>query len=200
MSAETLRRASGRMIARLVTMLAIIGLAGCASSEVPITSATPQKPDAQLIGMWRADAFDDADGEVELFKISRLADGRLVLEDGARKGPPEAEEMLAVITAEIGGSRYASIGALDAKEPRTHYFLVRYEVVSKDRLQLYIATFEKLEQAARDGWIEGKRQPDRHMETFSLKADTRGLREFIFRHGREVFAEPGIVLERAPAE
>jgi hypothetical protein len=183
-----------------VFLMAILGLAGCASSEVPITSATPQKPDARLIGMWRADAFNDAEGEVELFKVSRLSDGRLVLEDGARKGPPEAEEMLAVITAEISGSHFASIGALDAKEPRTHYFLVRYEVVSKDRLQLYIATMERLEQAVRNGWIDGKRQPDRHLETFPLKADAKGLREFIVRHGREVFSEPGIVLERVPAE
>ncbi len=177
-----------------------IGMAGCASSEVPITAATPQEPDTRLIGLWRGDVFNDADNKVELFKISRLADGRLVLEDGARQGPPEAEETLVLITAEIAGSHYASIGALDPEEPRTNYFLVRYDMPSRDSLQLHTTSIERLEAAVRSGWIDGQRQPDRHFDTFKLKADAGRLREFIGKHGREVFADSGPLLERVRAD
>lgn len=194
------RAAALHLIARWAVSLAVVYLAGCASSEVPITAAAPQEPDARLIGTWRADAFNDAEDEIELFKISRLPDGKLALEDGARKGPPEAEEMLDVITAEISGLHYASIGALDATDQWSHYLLVRYEVLSKDRIQLYIATMERLEDSVRSGWIKGKRMPDRHFETFSLMADAGRLRQFIVKHGREVFAETGPVLERVPPD
>lgn len=185
---------------RQALILAVIMLAGCASSEVPITAATPQEPDPRLVGLWRGDAFDDADGEVELFQIIKISDGSLTLREGPADDPAEREEILAVTTAEIAGAHYASIGAFDPADPRTNYLLVRYELVTEDRLQVYFASIEHLEAASRKGWIDGARQADRHFETYQLKAGARRLRKFIAAHGREVFADAGPLLERVRSD
>ena len=183
---------------RGILALIAVALAGCASSPIPITASTPQPPDDRLVGLWQGDVAADADDEIERFRITRLTGDKLALEDGGPQAARGPDHTLEVVTAEISGSHYASIGSLDAGS--THYLLLRYELVSEDRLQIYLAGGERFDDAVRRGWVSGRKQPDRHFETFALEADERQLRQFIADHGREVFADAGPLLERVRAD
>lgn len=188
---------------RWLAAVLCMSLAGCGSVEVPLTAPGRQAPDEGLLGTWRMLLTDDMGEPAEeddiLLSISRVPGGNLALQDGTPGSPASADDTAELITAEIRGAHYASVGVRGDGGPAI-YTVVRYEYVNADRVQLYLASVDRLEDAVRRGWIKGERRPDRHFETMALDANATQLRSFITAHGRKVYVEGGPVLERVSAD
>jgi hypothetical protein len=181
-------------LAPVVCLLLVLALSGCAISHVPITAATPQPADQRMTGTWRA-IIDDEEEDAELHVITALPNGRLQVTTESSHSMA-TQERFEVITADIGGRLYGSATLQDPEGQPPRYVLFAYEHESPDRVQIYIALLEQLEEAARLKRIAGKRVPDRHFDSFELKSDARELRAFVKAHGARIFSWKGPVLER----
>ncbi len=170
-----------------------LGLSACTLSPVPITAAEPQPADPRLIGTWRVTIDED----VEIHRISALPNGRLRVK-AASEPPQDSDEEFEVITAEIGGALYGSATSQDPEIKRPRFILFRYEHERPDRVQLFAAPMDALEEAVRLRRIEGSRVRDRHMESFELSSGAEELRGFVTQHGARVFSSKGPILERLP--
>jgi hypothetical protein len=183
----------------VVCLLLMLGLSACTASPVPITAARPQPADPRLLGTWRATLNEGEPGdEVEdegIHIVSALPNGRLLVTEKPRH-PDSAPEEFEVITADIAGGLYGSATAHDHEGKPPRYLVFRYEHESPDRVQLYIALLETLEEAVRLKRITGKRVPDRHLDFFELESGAEDLRAFVRKHGKQVFSWKGPVLER----
>ena len=181
---------------RLALLLACLQLTACALSPVPITAEKPQAPDERLAGEWRSAIGGQ---EATLFSIALAADGQL-LGEVRDEGKPESQpERLQIITAQIAGKNYLSVIFVSEEKIPPQYLLLRYEPVSPQEVQIYIADYDLLADAVSRKQLAGELVKDRHMDSFQLAADASQLREFIAAHGTRVFHHKGPVLERVRA-
>jgi hypothetical protein len=180
---------------RPLIALACLQLAACTASEVPITPTRPQAADIRLLGNWRVVSVDEHGEDEDRLTVQRLPNGHLLVQDIPEQGSDPAERM-EVITARIGGEHYASIIATDGEQDPRSFVLLRYEHESRNRIQVYLALPDNLAEAARRNWIRGRKESNRHLDTFFIQANSAQLREFIAAHGRSVFSEKGPLLER----
>lgn len=181
---------------RWALLLACLPLAACTLSPIPITAAKPQAPDERFTGEWRSEI---AGQEASLFSIKLAADGQLlgeVRDEGKSASQPEHLEL---VTAEIAGNHYLSVTFVTEEKLPPQYLLLRYEPVSPQVIQIYIADYDLLADAVSRKQLAGGLVKDRHMDSFQLTADASQLRKFIAAHGTRVFHHKGPVLERLRA-
>jgi hypothetical protein len=181
---------------RIGLLLTCLTLAACTTSRAPITAAGAPEPDTGLLGQWRVTVSAD-DLNPDLLTISRQPDGKLrvdsISEDAADHLAPERLEL---ITARIEGLLYGSVTSLDEELDPPAWMICRYEHVSPDRIQLYIAPLDLLDEAVSRKLITGRKILGRHFDLFELAATAEELRSFVAAHGARVFSLPGPVLER----
>ena len=178
---------------RLALLIACLQLAACAMSPVPITAASPQAPDNRLTGEWRSEIGGQ---EATLFSIALAADGQLLGEVRDEGRPESQPERLQIVTAQIAGKDYLSVAFLSDEKFPPQYLLLRYEPISPQEIQIYIADYDLLADAVSRKQLQGTLVKDRHMDSFQLSADASQLREFIAAHGTRVFHHKGPVLGR----
>jgi hypothetical protein len=181
---------------RLALLLVCLPLAACTLSPVPITAAKPQTPDERFTGEWRSEI---AGQEASLFSITRAADGQLLGEVRDEGKSPSRPERLKLVTAEIAGNNYLSVTFVMEEKVPPQYLLLRYEPVSRQEIQIYIADPDLLADAVSRQQLSGGLVKDRHMDYFHLSSDASQLRDFIAAHGARVFHAKGPVLERVGA-
>ena len=186
-----------QLLTRSIGAILTLMLGACVMSTVPITAEKSQPADERLAGTWGT-MFDSPDGDTEdFFTISVLPNGRLlVVAEPEGDNPMAQPERMEAITANIGGRWYGSVRSLEKPELPNRFVVFRYELETPERLQLFLAPHDALEEAVRLKQIDGKRVPDRHVDMFELDDTAGKLREFVRAHGARVFSHKGPVLNR----
>lgn len=177
-------------------------LGACTRSPVPIQGDAGFHFDPAVVGLWK---FELEDGEDCHVRIARDKGGRLMLRLSEPRDPPDPDEVMDfdLMLTRIGSQQYASLlfrnpnppGPGEDPLPR-FYDLWRYEVVSRDQVDVYYADPDRLMEAIDRKEIGGHKVEDRHLSSIELETDEPRLREFVKSHGKDLFAGRPIQLQR----
>lgn len=178
---------------RTIALLALLPLAGCVESPVPLESGE-KVSDPDLLGDWKTDLMGDP-----MVATIRLDDkGQLVADVQAywEPGPKAATKHFRMVLARFGEHRFMSLSEPDLAPS---YALSRYVFEGKDRWCLHTAPTEAT--AADLGkTLPGEIKPDRHMPHVALSATPEQLRAYFATQGAKFFDDhPVMAFERVPA-
>jgi hypothetical protein len=171
---------------RIFAAFTLLALAGCIQSPVPLESGGAKVSDPELIGLWKF----NIGGDPAVATIRQDANGDFLADVVAywEPGPKIATRHFQLILARLGENRYMSIRDTELS-PK--YFLVRYQIDSKDRFRMYGAYSEELIAALEQKRLPGQLEPDRHMSTVELTASSGQLLAYFREHGASAFHQEG---------
>ena len=179
---------------RIFAALALLPLAGCVESPVPLESGD-KISDPTLIGLWKT----DADGDPMIATVRQEPNGELVADVQAywEPGPKAATKHFQIVLAQFGEHRYISIRDASVTP---NYSIARYVFEGRDRFCLHTVPSDALVKDLEGSVVPGKIQPDRHMSTVELSASSEQLRAYFSQHGARAFHDqPLMAFERVSA-
>jgi hypothetical protein len=206
---------------RLMAALAVsvICLAGCVSSQAPLSDANSSVPDLRLIGTWE---FTGGTGK-RVVEISRQKDSPNVLNAVGKNETLRQEKKANVFCTKLGDNSFVSIEV--EEKNRKGYAIAKYEVSGDDTIKLSGLDSKFFEAAIKANQLNGKPiyidldsgesesgpnglmmcnpnagtmpRTTYSIEAFNLDDTAENLRTFIEKHGAKCFDQsPPTLLKR----
>lgn len=168
--------------------------AACARFEHPIVAESGPQLDEALIGRWFAES---PDGKFEMEIVRNGNEGRVVTTSTNQGEAPQSDKFR-LITARLERQTFASVTGL---VPGDNWTLLRYELVTPDRLVVYQDNDRFWDDAVRNKLIPGDADSAGKLRNSSVTASSEELRVFVLGYGSVIFDDqPSAEFKRLPAD
>ena len=165
----------------------------CARFENPIVAESGPALDQALVGRWFAEG---PDGRFEMEIVRDGNEGRIVATSTEKGEAPKSEE-LRLITARLERQTFASVTGTG---PEGNWTLLRYELVTPDRLVIYLDDDGAWDDAVRNKLIPGDADEAGKVRNSRVTASSEELRVFILGYGSVIFGDqPNGEFRRLPS-
>lgn len=169
-----------------------LALAGCTlDSSAPLSPPAPLPANSPLIGTW----IVKDENSTTYYHVGNEGTLAKLVEVVIRNDHSIQTEMIDVSATDLDGKHYLNVKLPGDKGPT--YLLYRYQIDSQNTLTLYTANFKFLADAIKAGTIKGTVHGESVVPNVSLDAPTTELRDFVAKHGDQVFTEELGKLQKA---